>query len=406
MAGSNQFDANKIEATSERKDHQVPGCDCLYLTVQPTGGRAWYYKWRRRGTKGAKDKIRLGSPQTMTQAKARLIGAQMNEARERGLDPRTVLQRNDDGDSFLRCCRDHVTRHVSQLRGRRETTRLLGLDPELNPVPGGLAKRWAERPVTSITEDELWQVIDHARGGIGGLGVKKKAQLSSRARKMHSALSVLFGWLKAQRRIKVNPMLGIEPPKPPAARRRVLSHSELKAFWAATDAVTPPFGDVFKLLALTAARLREVSELQWSELTDDGRSITLAGERTKNGEPFVIPLSPMARSIILRQPRSGGFVFTTTMGRRPVSGWSKIKRRLDLAMGDLPAWRLHDLRRTTATMLAEELNVRIEVVEAILNHLSGKGRGGIAGVYNLSEYREQKRQALDAWALHLALLTS
>jgi hypothetical protein len=39
---------------------------------------------------------------------------------------------------------------------------------------------------------------------------------------------------------------------------------------------------------------------------------------------------------------------------------------------------LHDLRRTVATGL-QRLGVRLEVTEAVLNHISGS-RGGIAGV--------------------------
>jgi len=64
-------------------------------------------------------------------------------------------------------------------------------------------------------------------------------------------------------------------------------------------------------------------------------------------------------------PRIGdGLVFTTT-GETAVSGFSKLKRRLDLAMlqakraelgarkGDaIPGWTLHDLRRTAATGMA------------------------------------------------------
>jgi hypothetical protein len=45
----------------------------------------------------------------------------------------------------------------------------------------------------------------------------------------------------------------------------------------------------------------------------------------------------------------------------------------------LVPWTLHDLRRTVATGL-QRLGVRLEVTEAVLNHISGS-RGGIAGVY-------------------------
>jgi hypothetical protein len=42
-------------------------------------------------------------------------------------------------------------------------------------------------------------------------------------------------------------------------------------------------------------------------------------------------------------------------------------------------WWLHDLRRTLATGL-QRLRVRLEVTEAVLNHLSGS-RAGVVGIY-------------------------
>ena len=95
----------------------------------------------------------------------------------------------------------------------------------------------------------------------------------------------------------------------------------------------------------------------------------------------------------------------------PFSGWSKAKRALDNAIvnarakdataaGTIPApltpWSVHDLRRTVATGL-QRLGVRLEVTEAILNHISGS-RGGIAGVYQRHDWADEKRAALGAWA--------
>ncbi len=43
------------------------------------------------------------------------------------------------------------------------------------------------------------------------------------------------------------------------------------------------------------------------------------------------------------------------------------------------------------------IGVRLEVTEAVLNHISGS-RGGIVGVYQRHDYFSEKREALDAWA--------
>ena len=75
----------------------------------------------------------------------------------------------------------------------------------------------------------------------------------------------------------------------------------------------------------------------------------------------------------------------------PFAGWSKAKRALDKAIRDTRAkgaaisgtsparlvpWNVHDLRRTVATGL-QRLGVRLEMTEAVLNHVSGS-RGSIA----------------------------
>jgi len=64
-----------------------------------------------------------------------------------------------------------------------------------------------------------------------------------------------------------------------------------------------------------------------------------------------------------------------------------------------PRRALHDLRRTMATGL-QRLGVRLEVTEAVLNHVSGS-RAGIVGVYQRHAWTAEKRAALEAWAAHV-----
>ena len=84
--------------------------------------------------------------------------------------------------------------------------------------------------------------------------------------------------------------------------------------------------------------------------------------------------------------------------RTSFRGWSKAKTQLDTSSG-VSGWWLHDLRRTLATGL-QRLGVRLEVTEAVLNHLSGS-RAGIVGIYQRHDWAEEKRSALDAWSAHL-----
>jgi hypothetical protein len=70
----------------------------------------------------------------------------------------------------------------------------------------------------------------------------------------------------------------------------------------------------------------------------------------------------------------------------------------------LPDWRFHDLRRTFVSGCAR-LRIRSEVVEAAINHIS-ESFGGVRGVYNVHDYEEERREAMEDWATHvIALLT-
>jgi len=57
------------------------------------------------------------------------------------------------------------------------------------------------------------------------------------------------------------------------------------------------------------------------------------------------------------------------------------------------------VRRTLATGL-QRFGVRLEVTEAVLNHLSGS-RAGVVGIYQRHDWAEEKRAALDAWSAHV-----
>ena len=68
----------------------------------------------------------------------------------------------------------------------------------------------------------------------------------------------------------------------------------------------------------------------------------------------------------------------------------------------MPAWHLHDLRRTFATGCAR-MGVALPVVERCLNHVSGSF-AGIVGVYQKYDFAVEKLAAFEAWASHVTKL--
>jgi integrase len=248
-------------------------------------------------------------------------------------------------------------------------------------------------PIYSVVENSKWR-------GIPGLERRRSGASASRGRKLARALSKFFAWNIEHRRIAANPCAGIKV-ETPLPRNRVLSSAEIAAFWKAASRERAEFAAPLKLLLLTGQRLSEVSGMRREELSEDGATWTIPGTRTKNHRAHVVPLSPAGRDLIASM-RDGAFVFSTD-GRAPVALGSKIKARLDAAMKIAP-WRLHDLRRTAVTGMAE-LGMRPDVIELVVNHVSGT-RGGIAGVYNRSGLLAERRAALERWNAHVQGIVS
>ncbi len=102
-----------------------------------------------------------------------------------------------------------------------------------------------------------------------------------------------------------------------------------------------------------------------------------------------------AQEILGSVPKvSAEYVFTT-LGDRPISGWSRAKRRCDSFAG-FTDWRMHDIRRTVATGL-RSLGVDRLVVSKILNH----AEGGITRIYDRYSADPEKRRSLEAWSQHV-----
>ncbi len=229
------------------------------------------------------------------------------------------------------------------------------------------------------------------------------------------AISGMFAWAVREGIVDANPVIGTNKPPEPQSRDRVLTDTELADVWAASQ--DNDYGRIAKLALLTGARRDEIGGLTWQEFDVDRTELNLPPDRTKNGRPHIIPLSPLALSIVRAVPQREGRDHLFGEGSGAFSGWSKAKAALDRRILEarraaakkahkasdeakpMSAWRFHDLRRTVATRMAD-LGIQPHVIEAILNHVSGS-KAGVAGVYNRSLYAAEKRAALEVWAGHV-----
>ena len=353
------------------------------------GKRTWIIQYRvgakqRRKTLGSADKIRAA--QAREKARSELADVQL------GGDPQAkkTEQRARAAETLGAVAARYLRRQQGRLKDR-----------SFEQVETHLTKHWEPLNGLSIHEITRRNVAAH----LGEIAAERGPFAANRAR---TTLSGLFSWAMKEGLVDANPVLGTNRQADEQARDRVLSDAELVAIWNASR--DDDYGRIVRLLILTGARRDEVGDMAKSEVDLGARKWSIPRERTKNGRAHEVPLSDLAISVlkpaISREGREErDLIFGDGAGG--FSGWSKAKvaidERIEKAAQPAPMpWRLHDMRRTAATRMAD-LGVLPHVVEAVLNHVSGY-KAGVAGVYNRATYAPEKRQALDLWAAHIEAL--
>jgi integrase len=356
-------------------DAGYPG---LALRISYGGRKSWAFFYR---IGGRLRRMSLGTYPALTLADAREAWREARQEAQAGRDPATARKREKGSTDFEGVLAEWLRRDQAGNRSKDAVERLIRKDA----LPA-----WQHRQIGDIGRRDVLDVIDAV--------VDRGSPIT--ARRLHAHLHRLLKWATGRGIIATNPMQDLPKPGSETKRDRVLADLELAAVWRGAEQLGWPFGTVVLLLILTGARREEIAGLRWSEIADG--QIHLSGARTKNGEPHDIPLSAAAIVLVKSVPRIGAseYVFTTT-GHSPISGWSRVKAKIDTA-APLPAWTIHDLRRTVATGL-QKLGVGLQVVEAVLGHTSGS-RAGIVGVYQRHTYADEKRTALEAWGAHVMAL--
>lgn len=448
-------DILKLKATGKRQEFPYKGIPGLKVVVSAKGAVGFASRFRRPDGKqgilsfGPLDRTNrkpvqapvIGQP--LTPEEAIILAGRTNAERKNGIDvvARRHVEKQFSGrqDTFAAQVMVFIEHDRTHHRRWRETAAALGYrfpwrgeegDPVL--LKDGLCDRWSNRTIADITDDDLATVIqeaqDHAVPGWRSR-IKDKKSAPSRGRRLAAALGSLYYWLKKRNRIKINTMKGVGRPDQLKPRERFLNTNinvrgadELRWFWQATTEMGLPYGYLCQLLLLTGCRRKEISDMRWSEIADDFSMLHLPGGRTKNSRPNDVPLSRQAQDILKKVPKiSDEFVFVNSRDvnahrKKSMGNFSLLKSQLDLKMltiavkdrGEpvtIPNWQLHDLRRTVSTGM-NAMKILPHVVESLLNHVSTGAQAGVAGTYNLYDYADEKRDAVDRWGAHIERIVS
>jgi integrase len=371
-------------------DAGLPG---FGLRCRRSGARTWFCQYRV--LTGDTRKHALGDPVNVTYADARKTAGQLIAKVKLGGDPA--------GEVAAKKAEVRAAIRLGELIARYEAHQGQRLKPrsfeELHRNLHKGATALHERPAGKVSQRDIVDLLQETmkRGPIA-------------ANRLRAALSGLYAWGMKAGLVTANPVVATFRPAEERSRDRVLSDGELALIWSCTGR-NADHDRIVRLLLLTGARRDEVAGMRWGEIArnEDG-SVTwsLPAERTKNGRPHELVLPAFAAGLL--PPGRDGRELVFGEGTGPFSGWSQCKARLDRRIakandGAPIACRLHDLRRTFVTRLNDKLRVEPHVIEALVNHVGGIAKAGVAGVYNRAAYSEQKREALALWCDYVVRLS-
>jgi integrase len=229
------------------------------------------------------------------------------------------------------------------------------------------------------------------------------------ARSVMGVLRKMINWGIRERLLKRvdNPVAGMQDNLPKKRRKeRVLSLEEAQIVWQAAGTLGYPFGPLYRLILLTGCRPGEWARCRQSYIDLKNSLLVIPAQAYKSDHVHVVPLVPVAVQILEYTltnyaGRQGDYVFSGTDGLAPVSGWttghSRMMRAVTAVSGerDVVPWTPHDLRRTVATRIAEQLGVG---GEQLIKRVLGHADGSVTAIYNRYGYVKEMREVLERWA--------
>jgi integrase len=382
------------------------------IRVTPKAVVSFYGCRRIRGEKQPSE-IFIGRYPDMTLAEARDRVDDLTRDMKRGIDPREVeaeqrkakvekakAEEVRTANTFANVAETFIKKYVA-------TKRTAG--PIAQLVRREFIARWGDRPVTDISRADIIAMLEE---------IAEHSPSAAAQAKIYASL--LFDWAleRGTYGITASPCASIKVsrliPDLPGPRDRVLTDAEMSLLWQAAWPAggaeeVYPTGQFVRLLLVLGCRRSELAEMTWDEVDLEKGAWLLKGDRTKNGDSRLIPLPRLAVEMLAAMPRfSGPFTFSTTYGKRPISGFGKIKAALDRRIaklnGDQPMapWRLHDLRRSARTNWSAISSISPLVAELLLGHR----QRGIAAVYDRHSYQLEQKAALEAWSQRLISIVS
>ncbi len=326
-------------------DDGLPG---FGLRIYPTGRKAFIVRYYN--AQGRRRLFTIGDFGPLTVDEARKRAKRKLADVEDGDDPLEERRAARNTGTVRELCEAYMERHAKPHKKswKDDESRI-----KRNVLPA-----WGHLPAPSVTPEDVAR-LHHKLGKTKPYEANRNLAL---IRKMFE-LGKVWGFVPRE---SANPAIGVEKFKE-KSRDRWVSHDELPRLAEAIDKDKSVYvRAVLWLYLLTGMRKRELLGIRWDDVDLEAGTITL--EDTKAGRSHRVPLSPPALAILKEVPRVDGnpYVFVGRRAGRPLVNIDKPWRRIRKEAG-IEDVRLHDLRRTVGSWLAQS-GSSLLVIQKALNH--------------------------------------
>lgn len=357
----------------------------LYVEVFPSGGIAWRFRYR---LNGKLEKLTLGKYPALTLKNARKLRDEGASAAAMGTSPAQQKQlakvAEADGTTLAQFA-ERFFREI-QVKDRKDTKMPRRyLDKDILPFIGS-------KPIREITTEDVRAVIWR----------KKDHGFDAAAGQIRGVLKRLMDYAVTCGLLSANPVLALPMRHVHKAqsRDRTLSPDEVRVFLKAVfeSNIRRQFKIGLHLILLTMVRKSELLLARWTDVHLDEAEWHIPAENSKTSKPHIVYLSKQAAALFRELNALAGGSELVMPGRGSLTkpfahNAINTAQKQALQGQNIPAFTIHDLRRTASTLLHEN-GWPSDVVEKALNHTIG----GVRGVDNRAEYADQRREMLQFWA--------
>ena len=327
-----------------RWDNEITG---FGLRLYPSGKKSFVLSYRNNGRKRL---YVLGQYGHLTLDDARKLAKKRLYELDGGTDPIDEKRSIAQEKTVAELAHFYIERHA-KLHKKTWTQDQYRIDTHILPA-------WRTRQVKSITKIDVGDLFHK----VSSRGIYEANRTLSLISKMFEC-AIDWGFVDEN---FMNPTLRIKKFKE-EKRDRWVTHEELPKLMEAIEQEPHLYArEAIRMYLFTGTRKSELLRIKWDDINWQRKEVVL--KDTKNGKTHYIPLSKAAIETLQQLPRveNNPFVFCGKKQGQHLVNIEKPWRRIRKAAG-LSDVRLHDLRRTVGSYLAQSGN-SLHLIGKILNH--------------------------------------